>query len=197
MEATRNLQQTPLHRPINPALGKPAIGAMFLSLFGTMWLVLGCLANSRPFHLAAACAGLIGIVLFGAAFAAGRELKKKFPRSGEPTEAERSRDRIFGRINSIQWAAAGMSVVILNVIGHPEWIMISIILIVGLHFFPLARLFKTRSHTVLGAIVVFIALVLPPFVGGPQSVVLPLAMGCVLLAFALFALYQAWLQLRG
>ena len=198
MEATTYLQQAP--RGVEPevAPGNPAIGAMFLSFFGTIWLVVGCLCNSAPYHLAAAVSGATGLLIFAAAFAAAAQLRKQRPENAEPTLAEQRRDRSFNRINLAQWSACGLAALALNVFGHPEWIMASIILIVGLHFLPLARVFQRRSLAILGLIVVFIALAVPQFVeDGPQSVALPLATGCVLLAFAALNLRHARLRLHG
>jgi hypothetical protein len=198
MQATTNLQYAP--RGVEPEVagGNPAIGAMFLSFFGTIWLMLGCLCNSTRYDLAAIVSGAIGLGIFSAALVAAARLRKQRPAKAEPTLAELRRDRTFNRINIVQWVVCGLSALALNLTGHPEWIMASIILVVGLHFFPLAKLFQRPSHHVMGTILVFIALVLPHFVqGGPQSMTLPLSTGCVLLAFAVLGLYQARLEVRG
>ncbi len=198
MEAIHHLPQNVDHAEPEFAPGNPAIGALFLSLFGTVWLLLGCLCNSVRYDLAAIASGTLGLAIFVSAFVATRRLRQQRPADAQRSAAELRRDKAFNRINVVQWVAAGLSVLVLNVIGHAEWIMASIILVVGLHFFPLAHLFRRNSHLILGVIVVLIALVLPHFVAdGPQSVALPLATGGVLLAFALVNLYQAWLELRG
>jgi hypothetical protein len=198
MEAINHPQQT--YRDGEPefAPGNPATGALFLSFFGTIWLLLGCLCNSVRYDLAAVVSGAVGLAIFSTAFIMIAQLRKQRPVDAQPSAAELRRDRVFNRINIAQWVAAGLSVLVLNVTGHPQWIMASIILVVGVHFFPLAHLFRRTSHFILGTVVVMIALVLPRFVeDGPQSVALPLATGCVLLVFAVIGLIQARQELRG
>lgn len=198
MQATTNLHHAPRGLEPEVAGGNPAIGAMFLSFFGTIWLMLGCLCNSTQYDLAAIVSGAVGLLIFSAALRAAARLRKQRPSKAEPSLAELRRDRAFNRINLVQWVVCGLSALALNLMGHSEWIMASIILVVGLHFFPLAKLFQRPSHHVMGTTLVLIALVLPSFVqGGPQSVTLPLATGCVLLAFALLGLYQARLEVHG
>jgi hypothetical protein len=198
MEAIHQLQQGAHDGETEFAPGNPAMGALFLSFFGTIWLLLGCLCNSVRFELAAIISAAVGLTIFSLAFVLTARLRKLRPLHALPSAAERRRDRTFNRINIAQWIAAGLSGLVLNLIGHPEWIMASIILIVGLHFIPLAYLFRRNSHFILGGLVVMIALVLPRFVeDGPQSVTLPLATGCVLLVFAALGVRQARQQLRG
>jgi len=58
--------------------------------------------------------------------------------------------RRFGWITAIEGAAIFLVVVLLNATGRPDFILPVIALIVGLHFFPLARLFGASIYYVTG-----------------------------------------------
>jgi len=79
---------------------------------------------------------------------------------------------------------------VLNLSGHWQWIIPSIILIVGIHFFPLAVLFKYRRHYFTGAAMVLVA-ALYPFLSkdGAASLVGCLGAGLILWASAVGALF--------
>jgi hypothetical protein len=103
------------------------------------------------------------------------------------SESEQARRRrVFRNVNVLQWSASVALIVLLNVIGHVEWITPGIILIVGVHCFPLARLFKTRANAVTGAALTLLALVYPFLaVDGPLSAVGPVCAGLILWTAAL------------
>jgi hypothetical protein len=66
-------------------------------------------------------------------------------------------------------------------VGLQTWILPMVILVIGLHFFPLARLFGYRLHYGTGAALVLLAATYP-FVAadGPASASGPLAAGIIL-----------------
>jgi len=55
-------------------------------------------------------------------------------------------ERIFNAVNIIQWSLVFVASIVLIILRHREWIIPSIILIVGIHFFPLAIAFKAPRH---------------------------------------------------
>ncbi len=59
---------------------------------------------------------------------------------------------------------------VLNNLGQIDWFVPAIMLIVGLHFLPLARLLRYRFHYVTGGALIAVALVYPWLApGGPTD----------------------------
>jgi len=170
------------------------VGLMFLGGFGTVWLVGGC-SNAGMGMVGLLLIGLIGAALVALGLRISRETKLgQFPGDDSPAfvkdQAERARQ--FNRVNAAQWLAVAALIVTLNIAGKPEWIMAGVILIVGLHFFPLARTFRTRSHLVTGAALVLIAIVYPLLtLAGPASPIGAIATGLVLWTHASYALLKS------
>ena len=66
--------------------------------------------------------------------------------SPQQSVASRQIGRQFGWITAIEGAAILLAVIVLNVTRRPNYIASVIALVVGLHFFPLARLFGVSSY---------------------------------------------------
>jgi Flp pilus assembly protein TadB len=165
-----------------------AIGAMFFALFGGCWLAFGLLGGYGM-----RLAPLLGIVagtllLF---FASRREFRRN--RGAHAAEAEspesKRTGRIFITVNVIQWTLVFIVATVLSKLGHKEWVIPSIIFIVGVHFFPLALAFKVPRHYATGAAMTLLA-VFYPFISsaGPGSPVGCLGAGIILWASAVAAL---------
>jgi hypothetical protein len=126
-----------------------AMGSMILAGFGGIWLGLGFYAKEmlNAAMMLYIVAGLL-VLLAGSAKlmrAAGR-----WPRQSEnPTHG-----RAFGWINALQWIAIFIVVQILTRLHLDAYTVSAIAGIVGLHFFPLAKLFKNRMHYVTGSAMV-------------------------------------------
>jgi hypothetical protein len=160
------------------------VGASVTAVFGAIWIALGTsvlVGAKTPLLLAI---GLVGAALVFAAV-------RLAPRSGkscatEPERPERiRRNRQFHIVNGVQWACIVALVLSLNLTHHPEWIADGIVLIVGLHFLPLARLFRSTSHSVAGIALVLWALLYPWVVdGGAFSPWGPIGAGLILWAFS-------------
>jgi hypothetical protein len=72
------------------------------------------------------------------------------------------------------------------------WVVTAVIFIVGLHFMPLARIFRYAPHYVSGAALILVAVVYPfAAPGGPQDPVGCLAAALILWLSALCGLRQA------
>jgi hypothetical protein len=163
---------------------------MFLGFFGTWWTIAGCLGFSGG-SMPVVAAALIGLSIFlGGLYLSYSSVQLRHEE--QPSEAwQPARARAFRNINIAQWVAIAALNVALNVIGHTEWLFPGIMMIVGLHFFPLARLFsasKANNFTIGLALVTVAALY--PFVtaGGPQSPLGPLGAGLMLWTSALVTL---------
>jgi hypothetical protein len=100
--------------------------------------------------------------------------------------------RQFRAINTLQWIAVVAAVIVLHRFKLDVWITPAIILIVGLHFLPLARVFRYRPHLLTAAVLIATAL-LYPFAssGGPASPVGSVIAGITLWLAALWNLRPA------
>ncbi|MGH8444014.1 MAG: hypothetical protein ACREVL_02050 [Solimonas sp.] len=173
------------------ALGSRAIGAMFFAAFGTAWLLLGAFRGLARWSLAVLPIAIAGAVLLSFAY----KRYARYRRSMEVLEGtpeKRRIGRLFNFINAAQWVAIFIVANVLANIGLADWGIPAAIIIIGLHFLPLARLFENPGHYVTGAALVLI--------GAAYALLKPIdpvdALGCagaglVLWASALRALKTA------
>jgi hypothetical protein len=161
--------------------GKPAfyVAAIILTFFGTYLLVRWCASSSDRATPLLIVVGVIATALIGFSL---RGLIRNRAAPSLDDGATRSRKR---RAYAFITGAEALGIyVIANVLsnrGHAEWINAALILIVGLHFLPLARLFISRAYLATGVALIAIAIVLPQFAaGGARSPLLLLFSGLVL-----------------
>lgn len=136
------------------ALRGRAIGVLVISIFGALWLLLGLAARewlSLPTVLALA-AGLGALVV--AALVLQRRATAALPGEAVDPEEQRRIGRTFGRVNAIQWAAIIFIAVALGRFHLDAYTPAAVTVVVGLHFFPLARLFRHPQHHLTGALLV-------------------------------------------
>lgn len=137
-----------------------AIGAMFLSSFGTLWLIAATFQYFDGANAAAiAVCLLLGALLFSFSLWKYRRGRAE-PPAGSDADAARIK-KGFSRVNTVQWVTIVAAIILLNVAGMPQWIEPAILLIVGLHFLPLARLFHNPPHYATGTLLVMIAVAYP------------------------------------
>lgn len=143
-------------------------GAMVYAVFGSFWLVLWnqrAFAGNSVVNLIIAAGGLF-IFMFAMTRYRG------FRRALEAGNAEQKqkRARRFYIVNAVQWGALLVIINVLNNVGLSAWVTPTAILVIGLHFFPLAAIFENPGHTLMGAVICLFACVFP-FVlsGGPAD----------------------------
>jgi hypothetical protein len=165
-----------------------AIGAMFFAALGGAWLALWCLGTfgAKPGYLLLIAAATAALLL-----AAVRQFRKN--RNAHAAEADspesKRAGRIFSWVNAIQWILVFIVAALLSKLGHNEWIIPSIILIVGIHFLPLAVAFKVPRHYLTGAAMILLAILYPLMAkAGPRSPVGCLGAGIILWVSAAAAL---------
>ena len=161
-----------------------SVGAIVTALFGALWIGSGAWVLAGPkIPLLLAVGTLAASLVAAASRFAPRPTKHH---KGEPLQAERvRRNKAFHVINGLQWASILFLIVGLNVLQRPQWITAGIVMIVGLHFLPLARLFRSTSHGVAGVALVSWALVYPLVAaGGPMSPWGAVGAGLILWAFS-------------
>ena len=94
-------------------------------------------------------------------------------------------------MNAIQWILVFVAAAVLSRVGHNEWIIPSIILIMGIHFFPLAVVFKVPRHYATGAAMTLLAIFYPLMSSaGPTSPVGCVGAGIILWVSATAALVR-------
>ena len=83
-----------------------------------------------------------------------RRRSAALPASRLDPEEQRQAGRTFGRVNAAQWAAIVLIAVVLGRLHLDAYTPAAVTVVVGLHFFPLARLFRSPQHHVTGAALV-------------------------------------------
>ena len=127
-------------------IGGRAVGALFFTGFGVLWLVLALYVKQwlTADNIFAVVCGA-GLLLFGAL--ALLRHSKTLP--AEPEDPAMS--STFRRINIIQWIAVAIVAFTFARLRIDAYVMSAITAIVGLHMFPLARVFRYPMHYVTGA----------------------------------------------
>jgi hypothetical protein len=130
-------------------IGGRAIGAMFFTGFGSGWLFLSLVAMQK---LAAGTATGVGLSTLALLAACGYVAlqAKRWPRVPD----DPAMGRAFVWINVIQWTAVAAVAFGFARLHIDAYVISAITAIVGLHMFPLARLFRYAWHYVTGAALV-------------------------------------------
>ena len=136
--------------PSTPAnLAGSAIGAMFFSLFGGLWVAAWCVQTYGAHPLALLPVAAITVLLLMLAWRQFRRHRAAHAAAEQSPQAKRT-GRLFNIVNMGQWIAIFIVGNALKNMGLQAWFIPAVILIVGLHFFPLAWLFKARRHLAIG-----------------------------------------------
>jgi hypothetical protein len=131
------------------ALGGRAVGALFFTGFGALWLLLSLYALQRLSAITVS-AVVLGLLLLLMASLRLLSEAKRWPR----VPCDPAMGRAFNRINAVQWVAVFLVVFTLNRLHQDVYVMNAITAIVGLHMFPLARVFRYPMHYVTGTVLV-------------------------------------------
>jgi hypothetical protein len=120
---------------------------MIFTGFGAVWLILG-LALRQQLG-AASIAWIAGAALTLAAI--GAQVLRRMESAPEVAENS-NRKRTFHWINAGQWIAVFVVLTVLHRMDLDRYGVTAIAGIVGLHLFPLARLFQNPLHYVTGSV---------------------------------------------
>jgi hypothetical protein len=166
-----------------------SIGATIVGGFGAVWLAMGMSAAGMPVRVAIAL--VLPVFVLIACLASS--VRRRLPRLAGPESPEKKEMmRAFVVVNVVQWVAIFGTVNLLRNLQLDGWIVSAIVLIVGAHFLPLARIFGARQHVVTGAALMLcaaVAVVLPAPVRDSVECV---TAGLILWASAAGALYTAF-----
>jgi hypothetical protein len=126
-----------------------ATGSLFFIGFGTLWLTLGLYLREivSVGYLTGISIGLAVLLL--TAFWLLRQARRYPKMPDDP-----ARNRSFHRINAIQWTAVILVSFTFARLHIDAYVLSAITAIVGIHLFPLAKLFRYPMHNVTGAALV-------------------------------------------
>jgi hypothetical protein len=126
-----------------------ATGALFFAGFGALWIALALYALEQL--NAATVSGLVlGLALLILAALSLLRAAKRWPRVPDDPAVGRA----FARINAAEWIAVAIVAFSFAKLHIDAYVMCAITAIVGLHMFPLARLFRYTPHYWSGALLV-------------------------------------------
>ncbi|MBV4356284.1 hypothetical protein [Pinibacter aurantiacus] len=135
-------------------------GALLMALFTTMWaLIANHGYHGRDHHLTEIVFIALAALFVVYAFTIFKT-SKQFPEATSDADiAEKKRSgKWFGVIFGLEGIFIPIAVNIVIALHHPELIIPSIALVVGLHFFPLARVFKRNVDYYLATWTTIIAI---------------------------------------
>lgn len=164
-----------------------AIGAMFFIVFGTVLLEVWD-RRAAVGTLAFIGIALLGVALLVTAYGIYRRHAPALARD-KATPARKRADRVFHAVNAGQWIVILVLGNIMANKGLGDWVVPMAIFVIGLHFVPLAYVFRNPPHYVTAAALMGFALSYPRLAaGGPLDPVGFLGIGLVLWGSALWAL---------
>jgi hypothetical protein len=133
--------------PTANRIGGRAIGSIFFSGFGALWFFLA-LYIRQTLNTASISAVILGLaLLLLAAFNLFNQARRW------PSVAENaSEKKAFGRINAAQYIAIAIVAFTFARLHIDAYVLSAITAIVGLHLFPLARLFRYPLHYATGTL---------------------------------------------
>lgn len=126
-----------------------AIGSIFFSGFGALWIALALYIKQILTADLAIGIGAGLAVLLLTAFWLLRQAKR-FPKLPE----DKAVSREFNRINAMQWIAIGIVGFTFARLHIDAYVLSAITAIIGIHMFPLAKLFRYPLHNATGAVLV-------------------------------------------
>lgn len=145
-----------------------AVGAMFFSVFGGLWIALGVSGLVDPPAWVWLLPALPALALRGRALSVHRRHRDALTALEAQPEAKQ-RARRFHWINAGQWITIFVLGNALKWLGLGAWFIPMVIAVVGLHFLPLTGLFRYRPHLLTGVALVDLAIVAPLATGRPDN----------------------------
>ena len=126
-----------------------ATGAIFFAGFGALWILLSLYAKEQ-LNAATVSGVVVGLALLLLAATKLIRESKNLPRVPDDPAVGRA----FGWINTVQWVAIAVVAFGFAKLHNDAYVMSAITGIVGLHMFPLARVFRYAAHYATGTVLV-------------------------------------------
>ena len=121
-----------------------ATGALFMAGFGSVWFFLALAVLTQRFYWWYLLPAIAPALLVWVSI---RHLRTPKPSvSAEQLLVAKKIRLQFGIVNAIQWTAVGILIAILNSRGRQDLIVPAIVIVVALHFIPLAVIFRAPTH---------------------------------------------------
>lgn len=138
-----------------------ASGVLFMAFFGTLWAGIGIGAmQGWGWPWLTIVTLLIGIALLGAGISLLLSARNLPDDVSEADAQQGKRTGIwFGIIFAAEFLFIAIAAWICNAVNRFDLFFPIMALIVGLHFFPLAALFRVKIHYLAGALICLIALI--------------------------------------
>jgi hypothetical protein len=138
-----------------------SIGATIVGFFGAVWLTLGTLSAGGSYQASVA----VVLPVFALIAFLGSLVRRRLPSMADvETPEKKQMMRAFGFVNVAEWLAIFGVVNLLANLHLNRWVIPAIVLIVGAHFIPLARIFHSSQHLKTGIAMMVcsaVAVVLP------------------------------------
>ncbi|MFZ4150275.1 hypothetical protein [Streptomyces pseudogriseolus] len=162
-------------------------GTVVLSLFALAWALAGASGTGSATDAVPVAVEAAALVITAVALRLG--LRKDARPSPRTVDLPENWARGVGVVNGLELLAIVAVVAAANASGRPAFVPVGIALVVGLHFFPLARLYDQWQYRWTGALMTAVAvagavLVLAGLSAGTVRVVVGLACAAVLWASA-------------
>ncbi|MGG4170040.1 hypothetical protein ABEW00_21560 [Rossellomorea vietnamensis] len=138
-----------------------ASGVLFMAVFGTLWSytgVMGLQGWGSPWLLIVALAVGLALVIGGFSLISASKGYPKGTSIHSGNDGRKMR-KWFNIIFAGEGIAIGIAIAVCNAVGHTENIQIVIAIIVGLHFLPLARLFRVKIYYYTGILLCVVPVV--------------------------------------
>ncbi len=150
-----------------------AVGALVMGGFGALWSGLGVAglgaAGGGPLAWTVVVVALLIVVAQAVRLWRAHPKSADTPLDAAGEERERRRGKLFTWVSAGEGLAILVAVNVVANLGHPEWRNAAVMLVVGLHFFPLAAAFGYRRYVVLGAALTAWTLAFPWLLSGGAS----------------------------
>jgi hypothetical protein len=153
---------TPPGTPHPAELRGRAAGTGIIAFFALGWTSMG--TTGMPVVLVRTLFGA-GVVLTLVFFVLAARMHRSAAAVPVPVDdpltagVRRTTGRRFGLVLALEWGGCAVIAVVLARTGHTEALPALIALIVGLHFLPLASLFRVPGYRVTGAVMCAVAVV--------------------------------------
>lgn len=131
--------------------------------FGIIWLLVGLL-QGRPspswLRLSILFVGIaVGVSILTLGLRTSRLPASTAPLTAQQVAANRVIGQRFYLVSGVEFAAIFLAVVVLRALHYPDYILCGVAFIVGVHFFPLAPLFRAPVYYGTGGLGCAIAFV--------------------------------------
>jgi hypothetical protein len=145
---------------VQPSVRGIASGVVFLAIFGTLWAAVGIqgLNGLAPWSIVVVV--LIGLVMFGAGISLSGAARQRQVQAGiSASQKGQRRNKWFSIVLGIELASIVIARVICWLISRLDLFLPMTMLIVGIHFFPLATLFRVKRYQLAGALLCLLTII--------------------------------------